>query len=110
MRRDVFQAIADPTRRAIIHMVAAKPMNLNSIAEKFPISRPAISKHIKILVECDVLRIRKQGRERICTSKLENLQSVQDWITQYETFWNHKLDALGTHLSATTGNNKESLS
>jgi DNA-binding transcriptional ArsR family regulator len=109
MRRDVFQAIADPTRRAIIHLLASKPMTLNSIAAQFPISRPAISKHIKILVECDVLHIRQQGRERICTSKLDKLQPVQDWLTQYEIFWNHELDALAQHLEASSENNdKES--
>mgnify|MGYP003636668346 FL=1 len=111
MRRDVFQAIADPTRRAIIHMLASKPMNLNAIAEQFSISRPAISKHIKILAECDILHIRQQGRERICTSKLENLQPVKDWLTQYENFWNQKLDALALHLEASPeNNNKESQS
>lgn len=110
MRRDVFQAIADPTRRAIIHMLASEPMNLNSIAEQFPISRPAISKHIKILVECNVLHIRKQGRESICISKLENLQPVQDWLTQHEIFWNHKLDALAKHLEASIENNNKETS
>lgn len=111
MRRDVFQAIADPTRRAIIQMLASKPMNLNAIAEQFAISRPAISKHIKILAECDILHIRQQGRERICTSKLENLRPVKDWLTQYEIFWNQKLDALAQHLEITPENkNKESQS
>ncbi len=110
MRRDVFQAIADPTRRAIIQMLASKPMNLNAIAAQFPISRPAISRHIKILAQCDVLHIRQQGRERICTSKLENLQPVQDWLTQYEIFWNHRLDALAQHLETSTTNNKENRS
>lgn len=109
MRRDVFQAIADPTRRAIIQMLASRPMNLNSIAEHFPISRPAISKHIKILVECDVLHIRQQGRERICSSKLENLQLVQDWLRQYEVFWSHKLDALGAHIAASPKNNNKEI-
>ena len=107
MRRDVFQAIADPTRRAIIHMLANKPMNLNAIAEQFAISRPAISKHIKILAECDVLQIRQQGRERICTSKLENLQPVKNWLTQYEIFWNQKLDALALHLEDSPEHNKK---
>lgn len=109
MRRDVFQAIADPTRRDIIHLLASGPMNLNSIAANFPISRPAISKHIKILVECEVLEIRKQGRESICTTKFENLQVVQDWLTQYTTFWNNKLDALGRHLQAEPEKNKKEM-
>jgi DNA-binding transcriptional ArsR family regulator len=64
MRRDVFQAIADPTRRDIIAMLAGKPMNLNAVADRFDISRPAISKHIKILTQCGLITIRQQGRER----------------------------------------------
>ena len=64
MRRDVFQAIADPTRRAIINMIANQPMNLNMVAEQFDVSRPAISKHIKILTQCGLITINQQGRER----------------------------------------------
>ena len=66
MRRDVFQAIADPTRREIISMIAHQSLNLNSVAEKFQQSRPAISKHIKILTECGLVEIKQQGRERYC--------------------------------------------
>ena len=65
-RRDVFQAIADPTRREIIRLIAAKAMNLNAIADHFDISRPAISQHIKILNECGIIEIEKTGRERYC--------------------------------------------
>ena len=64
MRRDPFQAIADPTRRAIISMIARESLNLNSVAEKFNVSRPAISKHIKILTQCGLIEIRQKGRER----------------------------------------------
>ena len=66
MRRDVFQAIADPTRRAIIALLATAPLNLNAVADKFEISRPAISKLIKILTECGLVTIRQDGRERYC--------------------------------------------
>ena len=65
MRRDVFQAIADPTRRAIINMIAHQPMNLNAVAEQFDISRPAISKQIKILTQCGLITIKKQGRRAL---------------------------------------------
>jgi DNA-binding transcriptional ArsR family regulator len=94
MRRDVFQALADPTRRAIIGMVAHRQLNLNSVAENFDISRPAISKHIRILVECGLVEVRQKGRERYCRAKLEKLTEVSDWIEQYKTFWNKRFDAL----------------
>ena len=71
-RRDVFQAIADPTRRAIIGMVAERTMIPNDIAENFTIRRPAISLHIKILIECGLIGINKKGRKRYCEAKLKN--------------------------------------
>lgn len=94
MRRDVFQAIADPTRRDIIHLLAHKTLNLNSVAENFSISRPAISKHIKILTECGLIVIKQQGRERYCEANLKSLNQVSNWIEQYRVFWTSKLDAL----------------
>lgn len=99
MRRDVFQAIADPTRRAIIHMLASQDLNLNSVAEHFDVSRPAISKHIKILTECGLVTIRQEGRERYCEAKLKKLNEVSDWVTQYKKFWNQKLDSLEIYLA-----------
>lgn len=98
MRRDVFQAIADPTRRAIIHLLAEQPLHLNAVAENFDISRPAISRHIKILTECGLIVIRQQGRERFCTANFHKISEVHDWAEQYKVFWTNKLDALGTFL------------
>lgn len=98
MRRDVFQAIADPTRREIIRVIALKSMNLNAVSEHFDISRPAISKHIKILTECGLISIRTEGRERICEAKLSNLRQVSEWVEEYKSFWSDKLDALGHFL------------
>lgn len=98
-RRDVFQAIADPNRRAIIRLVSQKKMTLNHVAEHFDISRPAISKHIKILTECGLIRIEQQGRERYCEAKLEKLNEVSDWVEQYRKFWTTQLDALGIYLN-----------
>lgn len=98
MRRDVFQAIADPTRREIISIIAHQSINLNSVAERFEVSRPAISKHIKILTECGLIVIKKQGRERYCEANLSPLAEVQDYIEQYRQFWTAKLDALGEYL------------
>lgn len=100
-RRDVFQAIADPTRRQIINLIAEKPLNLNSIAENFEISRPAISQHIKILIECGLVDIQQIGRERYCEAKLEKLNEVTEWIEQYTSIWNQKLDALESYLNET---------
>ena|ERR1700733_12107156 len=98
MRRDVFQAIADPTRRAIISMIAHETLNLNSVAEQFHVSRPAISKHIKILTECGLIEIKQQGRKRYCKAKLQKLYEVSDWVEQYKKFWNAKLDSLEIYL------------
>ena len=98
MRRDVFQAIADPTRRQIISMIAHQSLNLNAVAEKFHISRPAISKHIKILTECGLIVINQKGRERHCEAKLNKLNEVSEWIEQYRKFWEQKLDALEIYL------------
>lgn len=106
MRRDVFQAIADPTRREIISMIAHQTLNLNSVAEKFHISRPAISKHIKILTECGLIVINQKGRERHCEARLNKLNEVSDWVEQYRKFWNQKLDALENYLEELQTTNK----
>jgi len=101
MRRDVFQAIADPTRRAIISLLAVAPMNINAVAEQFHISRPAVSKHMKILTECGLVAITQQGRERNCTVRLEKLSQVAGFIEKYRHFWDAKLDALDDFLKET---------
>ncbi len=94
MRRDVFQAIADPTRREIINMVAFNSLNLNAIADNFKVSRPAISQHIKILTECGLINIKKQGRERYCEASLQQLNEVSKWIERYRQLWEEKFDRL----------------
>ena len=93
-RRDVFQAIADPTRREIINLLANQSLNLNAVAENFDISRPAISKHIKILTECGLVVIRQEGRERYCQARLNKLKDVAKWTERYSQFWDKKLHAL----------------
>ncbi|MFT3912214.1 MAG: metalloregulator ArsR/SmtB family transcription factor [Ferruginibacter sp.] len=105
-RRDVFQAISDPTRRQIISLVAQQSMNLNAIAENFDISRPAISQHIKILTECGMIMIRQQGRERYCEAKLDALKEVSDWVEQYRQFWNIKFNSLDKYLNKIQKKNK----
>lgn len=97
-RRDVFQAIADPTRREIINMIAYQPLNLNSIAEKFNVSRQAISLHVKILTECGLIVIKQEGRERFCEVKFDKLSEVSAWIEQYRQFWESKFDSLEMYL------------
>ena len=98
MRRDVFQAIADPVRREIIGMLAHQTLNLNSVAENFEISRPAISKHIKILTECGVMVVKQQGRERYCTIQPAKLTEVADWLDQFRELWEKRLDAFEVYL------------
>ncbi len=104
-RRDVFQAIADPTRRQIIEMLATRSMNLNSLVENFEISRPAISQQIKILEECGMVHVTQKGRERFCEVRLESLQEVQSWVAKYKKFWNEKLDNLEDFLDGEQLNN-----
>ena len=99
-RRDVFQAIADPTRRKIINLLALESLNLNAVAGHFDISRPAVSKHIRILTECGLVNIKVQGRERYCKAELKKLKEVSDWTEQYRLFWNKKLDALERYLDS----------
>ena len=98
LRRDVFQAIADPTRREIIQLLSQQPLNLNAVTEHFEISRPAISRHIRILTECGLVTIKLQGRERHCYAELRKLKEVSDWTEKYSVFWTKKLDALGSFL------------
>jgi DNA-binding transcriptional ArsR family regulator len=97
-RRDVFQAIADPTRREIINLLASQTLNLNGIADYFNSSRPTISQHIKILTECGLITIQKQGRERFCQMKWKPLNEVSLWLSPYQKHWEDKLDKLDSYL------------
>ena len=97
-RRDVFQAIADPTRREIIDLLAEKSLNLNAIAEHFDITRPAISNHIKILHECGIIEIEQVGRERICKIQPGQLRKISDWIGRYEDLWLQKIESFEKYL------------
>ena len=97
-RRDVFQAIADPTRRQIIDIIAKRPQNLNSVAEKFDMTRQAVSLHIKILEECGLIMLKQQGRERFCEVKFDKLNAVSVWVDQYKQYWEQKLDSMENYL------------
>lgn len=99
VRRDVFQAIADPTRRQIIEMLAKKKsLNVNAIADNFDMSRQAISLHVKILTECGLVMITQQGRERYCETKLEQLNEVVQWVNYCNQFWTKQFKQLDTYL------------
>jgi DNA-binding transcriptional ArsR family regulator len=97
-RRDVFQAIADPTRRQIINLIAQQSMNLNAIADNFEVSRPAISNHIRILHECGIITINQVGRERFCKIQPDNLKEVDEWISNFRQLWEQKLDSFEDYL------------
>jgi DNA-binding transcriptional ArsR family regulator len=105
-RRDVFQAIADPTRRAIIGLIAKQSLNLNAIADNFDVSRPAISQHIKILAECGLILIKQQGRERYCEAQLEPLAEVADWLAPFRSNWEYRFEQLDSLLDRMKKNKK----
>lgn len=97
-RRDVYQAIADPTRREIINLIAAQPYNVNAIAKKFDMTRQAISLHVKILVECELIVIKQQGRERFCEVQLDQLDEVVTWVDQSKKHWVKRFEKLDNYL------------
>ncbi len=107
MRRDVFQAIADPVRREIIELLADETLTVNTVAQKFDVSRPAISKHLKILKECGIITINKQGRERFCQIQPKNLIPAFLWIEQYRNLWEDRLDSFENYLTKLQTKNKE---
>ncbi len=91
-RRDVFQAIADPNRRQIIDLLSKEPLTLNAIAEKFDISRPAISQHIKLLTECGLVEIEQRGRERYCKIRPQQLVPAFLWIEKFHKQWEDRIE------------------
>jgi len=100
MRRDVFQAIADPTRREILGWIANESMNVNAVSGNFAVSRAAIYKHLKILTECGLVVVTQKGRERYCEARLDKLSEVSDWIDQYRKMWMSRLDNLEIYLNS----------
>ena len=94
MRRDIFQAIADPTRRAIIALLAVQAMTPNALAEHFNSSRQAVSKHIQILTECDVLRHRQTGREILYHFNPEKMKEIDIWLDQFRQLWDDRFTQL----------------
>ncbi len=107
VRRDIFQAIADPNRRQIIDILSKEPMTLNAIAEKFDISRPAVSQHIKHLTECGVVEIEQKGRERYCKVKPQSLIPAFMWLEQYQQQWVQRIDNFEQHINKLQTKNKK---
>jgi DNA-binding transcriptional ArsR family regulator len=99
MRRDVFQAIADPTRRAIIALIALQPMTPNALAEHFETTRQAVSKHIKILTECELVRQQHQGREIYYQLEIDKMKDIDKWLDQFRKIWEDRFSQLD-HLLA----------
>lgn len=94
MKRDIFQAIADPTRRAILVLVSANALTPNAIAEQFNSTRQAVSKHIKILNECELLDEKKIGREIYYQLKIEKMKEVDQWLEQFKKIWESRFSQL----------------
>ena len=99
MRRDIFQAIADPTRRAIIALIALQAMTPNAIAAHFDTTRQAVSKHLKILNECDLLKQEHQGREIYYALQIEKMKEIDEWLEQYRKIWETKFNQLDQLLA-----------
>ena len=99
MRRDIFQAIADPTRRAIITLIALQAMTPNAIADNFHTTRQAVSKHLRILTECELVKQEQQGREIYYSLKIERLTEIDKWLDQFRTLWETKFNQLDKVLS-----------
>lgn len=99
MRRDVFQAIADPTRRAIIGLIALQAMTPNAIAENFNTTRQAVSKHLRILTECDLVKQEQKGREVYYRLEMEKMKEIDIWLSQYRAIWENRFSQLDEVLS-----------
>jgi Predicted transcriptional regulators len=98
MRRDVFQAIADPTRRAILSLIAFQAMTPNALAEHFDSSRQAVSKHIKVLTECELLQQKQQGREIYYYFNPKKMKEVDKWLDQFRQMWESRYNKLDNVL------------
>lgn len=107
MRRDVFQAIADPTRRSILMSLSKETQNVNSLAEKFDMTRQAVSLHVKILQQCGVITIRKEGRERFCDLRAQKLTEVDHWLEPFRKVWETRFDQLDDLLHQMQTNQKK---
>lgn len=99
MRRDIFQAIADPSRRAIISLIAVQAMTPNAIAKHFETSRQSISKHLRILTECELIRQEQKGREIFYQLELDKMKEIDHWLSQFKVIWENRFNELDTILA-----------
>lgn len=107
LRRDIFQAISDPTRRAILVLLTSQTMTAGSIAAHFNAARPTISKHIQILNECDLVESNQQGREIYYELKIDKMKEIDEWLEQFRKIWEDRFDQLDNLLSTLQNNNNE---
>lgn len=98
--QDIFLAIADPSRRQILHLLSTDKMSINTLAENFDMSRPAVSKHIKMLEHCGFVMIQDIGRERYCTLNKQGFDELHDWLNYYDNFWKTSVSKLQQLLDA----------
>lgn len=101
---DAFQVIADPSRRQILYLLTQDSLSINSLAEHFDMSRPAVSKHIRILKDAGFISIQDVGRERYCSIRQDGFEELNEWIAYFETFWASKLKGLETLMNSKTKN------
>lgn len=107
MRRDIFQAIADPTRRAIITLIALQAMTPNAIAEHFDTTRQAVSKHLRILTECELVKQEQKGREIYYQLEIEKLKEIDKWLEQFRAIWETRFNQLDNLLTELKGKKKK---
>lgn len=107
MRRDIFQAIADPTRRGIITLIALQAMTPNAIAENFNTTRQAVSKHLRILTECDLIKQEQKGREIYYSLEIDKMKEIDQWMEQFRAIWETRFNQLDNLLATIKKKNNE---
>ena len=99
MRRDIFQAIADPTRRAIISLLVVQAMTPNAIADNFNTTRQSVSRHLRILTECELIKQEQKGREIYYSLEIQKMKEIDKWLNQFRKIWETKFNQLDKVLS-----------
>ena len=107
LRRDIFQAIADPTRRAILLLLTSQTMTAGAIASNFDAARPTISKHIQILSECELLESNQQGREIYYQLKIDKMKEIDKWLEQFRKIWENRFGQLDNLLTTIKNKHNE---
>ena len=107
MKRDIFQAIADPTRRAILTLITLHAMTPNALAEHFDMSRQAVSKHLRVLQESELIKAEQQGREIYYQLEIEKMKEIDKWLEQFRKIWENRFDKLDNLLSKLKNNKNE---